>query len=123
MNTHFCVLFFCISLFLLFQECSFLRKKATLTILTLVYLGIPSANISLSAWEIKGAGVPLFSYWHWEALAAIWHILAHGAFDPPTPYGTTLYVVLLFLDADIVHYRASNCDPPILCSLTRYVSS
>ena len=32
-------------------------------------IGIPSAIISLSAWEIKGVGVPLFSYWHWEALA------------------------------------------------------
>ena len=30
--------------------------------------GIPSANILLSVWEIKGASVPLFSYWHWEAL-------------------------------------------------------
>ena len=34
-----------------------------------------------------------------------------------------IIVVPLFLDADIVHCRASNCEPSNLCSLTRYVSS
>ena len=80
MNSHFCALFFCISLFLLSKNVVFSEKKrAVLTNWLQVYLGIPSANISLSAWEIKSAGLPLLSYWHWEALAcsAVWHILAH----------------------------------------------
>ena len=51
---QFYVLFFCIWLFLLFQECNFLRKKAALTNWP---QRIPSANISskwLCGWEIKG---------------------------------------------------------------------
>ena len=40
----------------------FSQKQAFVTNSPQVYLGIPSANISLSAWEIKDAGVPLFSY-------------------------------------------------------------
>ena len=43
-----------------------------------VQIGV-CATVPVCVWEIKDAGVPLFSYWHWEALAgsAIWHILAH----------------------------------------------
>jgi len=41
---------------------TYYKKKAVVTNWPQVYLGIPSANILLSVWEIKGASVPLFSY-------------------------------------------------------------
>ena len=71
-------IFFCIWLFLFFQERNFLRRKAVLTIWPQVYLGIPSANISLSACDQRWRCATIL-IWHSEALAGstIWHILAH----------------------------------------------
>ena len=78
MNTHFCVLIFCIWLSLLFQERNFLRKKVFL----LIDCGIP--RDSQSQYLVKCVGDQrcqraTILIWYWEALvgSAIWNILAH----------------------------------------------
>ena len=75
-------------------------------------IGIPSANISLSEWEIKGTSVPLFSYGTGKRAVPYgiyWHT---GAFDLPLWHNMHL-VLLQHIEeqASVPHLYTVSCIP------------